>query len=383
MTTQRLPETPTLAPAAAVVASRAPRRADHRFYAWAGAAAFAIVLAGFARTYYLKLLFGTPVLPALLHLHGALMSSWFALFFTQTYLVASHRVRIHRRLGVFGAVLAGLIVVVGATVALRFGAREMNKPQVAGPPALAFMGFLLAALLVFALLVGAALLLRRRRDFHTRLMLLSCFFMVGPALARIPLEQFPVVAFLKTGGPGGLFGLDLLPVYAFVAWDTWRHRRLHRAFIGGALLIIAAEDPAKPISALSVDNDMDAHRNLAGESDRMTSFRDASVELNRADGGTRTWWEIPYRLSHHGASCDFVPLARCAFLFCSAMLIVPSCRSRPNRSIAARKDLATVHLRLGGGPALPRRNGRPEQSGVDPRPRCPLRAVGGERRTAA
>jgi len=243
MTTQLPHDASVLSPAATVAASRAPRRADHRFYVWAGAAAFAIVLAGFARTYYLKLLFGTPALPALLHLHGALMTSWFALFFTQTYLVASHRVRIHRRLGVFGAVLAGLIVVVGLTVALRFGAREMNKPQVAGPPALAFMGFLLAALLVFAMLVGAALLLRRRRDYHTRLMLLSCFFMVGPALARIPFEQFPVVAFLKTGGPAGLFGLDLLPVYACVAWDTWRHRRLHPAFAIGVPLLAALDMP--------------------------------------------------------------------------------------------------------------------------------------------
>jgi hypothetical protein len=224
-------------------ASRPTRLADHRFYAWAGAAAFAIVLAGFARSFYLKFLFGTPALPWLLHLHGALMTSWFALFFTQTYLVASHQVRTHRRLGVFGAVLAGLIVVVGVTVALRFGSREMNEPQVDGPPALAFMGFLLAALLVFALLVGAALLLRRRRAYHTRLMLLACVFMVGPALARIPLEQFPVVAFLKTGGPAGLFGLDLLPVYACVAWDTWRHRRLHPAFAIGVLLLASLDMP--------------------------------------------------------------------------------------------------------------------------------------------
>ena len=105
------------------------------------------------------------------------------------------------------------------------------------------MGFLLAALLVFAMLIGAALLLRRRREYHTRLMLLSCFFMVGPALARIPFEQFPVVAFLKTGGPAGLFGLDLLPVYACVAWDTWRHRRLHPAFAIGVPLLAALDMP--------------------------------------------------------------------------------------------------------------------------------------------
>lgn len=59
----------------ATMASRRPRRADHRYYAWAGAAAFSILLAGFAQSYYLKSFFGTPALPWLLHLHGALMTS--------------------------------------------------------------------------------------------------------------------------------------------------------------------------------------------------------------------------------------------------------------------------------------------------------------------
>jgi hypothetical protein len=43
--------------------------------------------------------------------------------------------------------------------------------------------------------------------------------------------------------PDGLFGLDLLPVYACVAWDTWRHRRLHPAFVIGALLLAALDLP--------------------------------------------------------------------------------------------------------------------------------------------
>jgi hypothetical protein len=231
-------------PAAAVVAARPPRRADHRFYAWAAVAAFAVVFSGFARTYYLRFLFGKPALPWLLHLHGALMTSWFALFFVQTYLVASHRVRFHRRLGVFGAVLAALIVVVGVTVALRFAARVTHTPRHAGgPPPLAFMGFILFVLFVFATLVGAGLLLRRRREYHERLMLLSCLSMIGPGLTRIPFDRLPALAFLKSGGPAGLFGLDLLVLYACVAWDTWRHRRLHPAFAIGLVLFAAIDMP--------------------------------------------------------------------------------------------------------------------------------------------
>ena len=225
-----------------VAPSRA-RASSHRYFAWAAAAAFAIVFAGFAPTYYLMLLFDMPALPGLLHLHGALMTSWFGLFFVQTYLIASHRVHLHRRLGVFGAIVAGLIVVVGVTVALRWTTRSVHQSHPDGPPPLMFMGFLLYALLVFAILVGAALLLRRRPDYHKRLMLLSCLSLVGPGIFRIPFEHFPATAFLKSGGPGGLFGLDLLLVYACIAWDTWRHRRLHPAFAGGALLVLTEDLP--------------------------------------------------------------------------------------------------------------------------------------------
>lgn len=226
-------------------AMRSSKGLDRRFYLGAAIAAFAIVFAGFARTYYLRALFGTPSLPWLLHLHGALMTSWFVLFFVQTRLIAAHRITWHKRLGIFGGILAMLMVIVGATVAVRGAARDVRASRTGGtptpgPPTLQFMGFILYVLLVFALLVGAALLLRRRREWHKRLMLLSCLSMVGPGLSRIPLKH-TAVAFLRTGGPGGLFGLDLLLVYVCIAWDTWRHRRAHPAFVGGALLI-ATED---------------------------------------------------------------------------------------------------------------------------------------------
>ncbi len=53
----------------------------------------------------------------------------------------------------------------------------------------------------------------------------------------------PALAFLRSGGPAGLFGLDLLLLYACIAWDSWRHRRLHPAFACGAPLIMAESLP--------------------------------------------------------------------------------------------------------------------------------------------
>jgi hypothetical protein len=74
------------------------RRPDHRFYFYGAVAAFTVVFAGFARSYFLKNLFGTPALPWLVHLQGALMTSWFLLFFVQARLISAHRVDWHRRL---------------------------------------------------------------------------------------------------------------------------------------------------------------------------------------------------------------------------------------------------------------------------------------------
>ena len=92
---------------------------DRRLYIWFAVFMPVIVLAGFARTYYLKGFFGTPALPGLLvHLHGIVMRSWVVLFVTQVSLVATGRTRTHQRLGVLGAVLAALVIVVGVLTAI-------------------------------------------------------------------------------------------------------------------------------------------------------------------------------------------------------------------------------------------------------------------------
>src|SRR3546814_2839696 len=66
------------------------------------------------------------------------------------------------------------------------GARLGHSPPGAPPP-LVFLAVPLGDMLVFALLVGAALRFRRRSDIHKRLMLLGCVGLLTAAVARIPL----------------------------------------------------------------------------------------------------------------------------------------------------------------------------------------------------
>jgi hypothetical protein len=208
-----------------------PRSDDRRLYIWAAALVPVIVLIGFARTYYLKGFFGNPPLPSLLvQLHGLVMTTWVVLFVTQVSLVATGRTRTHQRLGVFGAILAALVVIVGVLTGIAGAARGATP----GPPALQFLVVPLGDMLVFAILVGTALYFRRSRlDVHKRLMLLAAVNLLAPAIARIPLH------FIATGGALAFFGLTDLCLLACVGFDTVRNRRLHPAFLWGTLFIIA------------------------------------------------------------------------------------------------------------------------------------------------
>ncbi len=211
----------------------APQRrvVERRFYVAAAIGAILVVFAGFARTYYLKGVFGAPAIPELVHVHGIVMTSWFLLFLVQVGLVATRRTNIHRKVGVGGTVLAALMVTVSVATAISAARRGVSP----GPPPLVFLVIPLGDLLVFSILVAAGISLRKKLATHKRLMLMASMGILTPAIARIPLE------FIATGGPLVFFGLTDLVILAVVAIDTVRNRRLHPAFAWGALLVIASQ----------------------------------------------------------------------------------------------------------------------------------------------
>jgi len=205
---------------------------DRRLYISAAILVPLIVLAGFARTYYLKGFFNTPDIPSrLVHLHGLVMTSWVLLFVTQVSLVATKRTRTHQRLGILGAALATLVFVVGILTGLYAAARGASP----GPPALQFLVIPLGDMLIFGVLISLALYFRRQPQIHKRLMLLAAVNLLGPAIARIPLD------FIVNGGPLAFYGLTDLCLLACVAFDTIKHRRLHPVFLWGTLIVILSQ----------------------------------------------------------------------------------------------------------------------------------------------
>jgi hypothetical protein len=205
---------------------------ERRLYTWAALAAIVVVFAGFARTYYLKGVFGTPDLTTLKHVHAVVMTAWFALFLVQVRLVATGRTAVHRRLGVAGVALAIVVLMLGTALGVA-SARAGSAPP--GVPPLVFLALPLGEMVVFGTLVVVAVAMRRRGAYHKRLMLLASIAMLTPAMARLPLD------FVQAGGPLVFFALTDLLIIACIAFDTVRNRRLHPAFAGGLAFVVVGQ----------------------------------------------------------------------------------------------------------------------------------------------
>jgi hypothetical protein len=214
--------------AAAVKTARRTRR----FYVGM-AIAFAItVFVGFSRSYFLKAWYGTPELSGLLHLHGLIFTTWVLFFLLQTSLVASGRTYLHRRMGIAGAVLAALVVIVGTTVAI-LRVKRGTSP-IPGVSPLGFLAIPLFDMVVFAILVTTAIYFRRRLETHKRLMTLAMITLLPAPIARLHFAFLPP-------GPPTFFGLADLFIVAMLVYDLTTRRKIHPATIWGGLLVVASQ----------------------------------------------------------------------------------------------------------------------------------------------
>ena len=206
-----------------------PRR--RRFYTGMALAIALTVFAGFAPTYYLRPYFQSTPLGGLVHLHGLVFTGWVLLFLVQSTLIAAGRTALHRRLGVAGAVLAALLVVVGTTTAIAGASRGAGPP---GVPPLVFLAVPFFDMVVFTGLAAVGLWHRRRADIHKRLMTLATIALLGAPIARLPFGARMI-------GLPGVFALADLFLVACIAYDLTTLRRVHPATIWGGLAIVVSQ----------------------------------------------------------------------------------------------------------------------------------------------
>jgi hypothetical protein len=210
------------------------RTRERRFYLVAAILFAFIIVAGFARTYYLKGFFDAPPLASfMVHLHGIAMTGWVALFALQVWFIRTKKIRYHQTLGLASIVLAVFVVVIGFFTAL---SAAKNGAAAAPPdvPPLAFLVVPLTDLVMFIIFFSAAIYFRKQPANHKRMMLLTAVNFLPPAVARLPITS------LTSFGPLFFFGLPALLLIVALIYDTWHHGRLNKLFLAGALLLIAS-----------------------------------------------------------------------------------------------------------------------------------------------
>lgn len=219
------------------MATRAPTAGwltERRFFGGMALGMIALVLLGFAPSFYLRGLVTSPrpnpaLGPAVI-LHGLLFTWWMAIFWAQTALVVAGRRDLHVRLGASGMILAVLLVPLMYLVAVGQVAHA-SQPPFATP--LGWTAVPLFLIVAYVPLVWLGWAHRRDAAAHKRLMLGATLLMMDPAIGRLPIVP-PVLA--------GFAVLNLLAWSCFLPlllWDRHRLGRIHWASALGAGLFAA------------------------------------------------------------------------------------------------------------------------------------------------
>lgn len=219
------------------------RRYDNFFFSGMALLILATVFVGFARSYFLAGVFRAPLPSAIIHIHGAVFSSWILLFITQISLVSAGRVDIHRRLGLVGFGLACLLVLMGVLAATNSLARGFAPPG-SGLDPKTFYAVPLADMLVFATLVFFAFRSRFDPAAHKRLILIATIALMDAPTGRPPFTVITAHPYVD----GAFCWLFLL---LLIGYDLWSRRKLHRATIWAGAFMLIVQQARVPIGMTS------------------------------------------------------------------------------------------------------------------------------------
>ncbi|MFM5949284.1 MAG: hypothetical protein ACKOPM_08640 [Novosphingobium sp.] len=174
---------------------------EERFFFKLACAIGLVLVAGFS----IQLAAGRSsfAVPLIYHLHGVVFFGWVVLFLTQSFLVASGNVALHRRLGWLSALWVPLMVALAAAITVT------SLRRTGGPfffDANEFLFGNVAGALTFAGMVFAAVRMRRRTDWHRRLMIGAMAAITGPGWGRLlPTPLFIPYGWEITNSFGMLF----------------------------------------------------------------------------------------------------------------------------------------------------------------------------------
>lgn len=173
--------------------------------------------------------------PLMLWVHAIAMTAWLALYLVQTLLVRNGSVALHRKLGMWGAGLAFVLpfLMIGVSYVMdrfnhfTFGATE------ASPLIMTQVNDVIA----FTGIAWSGLALRKRQEFHRRLMLIAAAIVTDAGFARViehvRLDFVPSVI-------GGFLCVDA--IIGTAMWLDWKkRRRLHRVWLYAVPPVLAGQ----------------------------------------------------------------------------------------------------------------------------------------------
>jgi uncharacterized membrane protein YozB (DUF420 family) len=159
-------------------------KADRKtlFYVFMGITAAVAAVAGFSTTYLLPVAGAQFDGPWIAHVHGLLFFAWVGLAVVQPLLVRRGGSRMHRRVGYAALPLALAMAASGVGVGIYAVSRDLDAGL--GDFAYSSLPGVLFAMTIFLGLVAAAVVLRKKPDWHKRLMLLATIAVLWPAWFR-------------------------------------------------------------------------------------------------------------------------------------------------------------------------------------------------------
>jgi hypothetical protein len=199
-----------------------------------------IVLYGFSNTVDVDIFHPALPQPAILYIHAVVYTSWLLILLLQTALIWMRNLRLHRKLGWYGAAFAAVMVVIGVMTTIMMGKVHVAR---LGVEQAMFIYRPLEDIVFFGAALGLAIHWRRRPDFHRRLMVLASCALTPPAISRIPVIHSLGMVYLVT---------DLLVMTA-ILYDLNTIRRVHAVYRWGlgigvtgqaALLLVMSKQPA-------------------------------------------------------------------------------------------------------------------------------------------
>ena len=205
--------------------------AERKFYSRMALFMMAVIVIGFAPSFYLRGLVHyprpNPTLPPFVMLHGLMFTTWLLLFIAQTQLVARGRRDLHIKLGVASMVL-GVALIPTMYLAAVWGVARANQAPFTDPFNWTIVP--LDGIIPFALMLWLGWARRRQAQWHKRAMLVAALMIMHPGVGRIPIGT-PTLAVHAIGCI-----LSLAMFVPLILWDWRTLGRLHPATLLGVSL---------------------------------------------------------------------------------------------------------------------------------------------------